>query len=59
MTHIKESLVPTTTGKPAKETVMAELRELERIGGLGVQFLKAKKGDRICESTIPSLQCSS
>lgn len=28
---------------------MAELNELEHAGGLGVEFVEVKKGDRICE----------
>lgn len=49
ITHIKDSLVPHHTGKCARERIMAELRELERIGELGVEFVEVKKGDRICE----------
>lgn len=50
VTHIKESLVPTVTGKPARETIMEELEELEKEGGLGVEFVEVRKGDRIRES---------
>lgn len=49
ITHIKDSLVPHPSGKCARERIMAELRELERDGRLGVEFVEVKKGDRICE----------
>jgi len=53
--HIKEQLVPHPTGKPARERILSELNALEEEGGLGVQFVEMKKGDRICEFTSISL----
>jgi cAMP phosphodiesterase len=47
VTHIKESLVPHPSGRTARYRIMAELRDLERKGGLGVEFIEVKKGDRI------------
>jgi cAMP phosphodiesterase len=47
VTHIKEALIPHPTGKTAREIIMSELRELEKRGGLGVEFIDVKKGDRI------------
>ncbi|OCF38678.1 hypothetical protein I317_07529 [Kwoniella heveanensis CBS 569] len=45
--HIKDALVPHPTGKTAREIIMGELNDLEAEGQLGVQFVEAKKGDRI------------
>ena len=54
VTHIKEALVPHPTGKSAREIIMSELRALEEgpEGGLGVEFIEVKKGDRICECNL-------
>jgi hypothetical protein len=54
VTHIKESLVPHPSRKSAREIIMDELGELEKSedGGLGVQFVAVKQGDRLRE-----LQC--
>jgi cAMP phosphodiesterase len=49
ITHIKDSLMPHPTGKCARERIMAELRELEREGKLGVEFVEVRQGDRIRE----------
>lgn len=49
ITHIKESLIPHPTGRSAKERIMTELYLLESTSKLGVQFIEAKQGDRICE----------
>lgn len=51
ITHIKSFLVPQTSGKTAQEMIMEELRELEGDGGLGVEFVEVKSGDRICMSS--------
>lgn len=52
VTHIKEALIPHPSGQSAREIIMGELRGLEagEDGGLGVEFVEVKKGDRICES---------
>lgn len=50
ITHIKESLIPHPSGKDVREIIMGELRALEAAGGLGIEFVEVKRGDRICES---------
>nr|XP_018262741.1 uncharacterized protein I303_04221 [Kwoniella dejecticola CBS 10117]OBR84899.1 hypothetical protein I303_04221 [Kwoniella dejecticola CBS 10117] len=45
--HIKDALVPHPTGKTARQIIMAELKELEEQGQLGVQFIETKRADRI------------
>ncbi|WWD03318.1 hypothetical protein V865_001369 [Kwoniella europaea PYCC6329] len=47
--HIKDALVPHPTGKTAREIIMSELNDLENEGGLDVQFIETKRGDRIRE----------
>lgn len=49
VTHIKDSLAPHPSGQSARERIMQELNELELKGGLGVEFVEVRKGDRICE----------
>lgn len=52
ITHIKESLIPHPTGLTSRERIMAELRQLEYEGRIGVEFIEVKRGDRICEPNI-------
>jgi cAMP phosphodiesterase len=54
ITHIKVSLIPHPTGKCANEIIMSELQALEddSEGGLGVEFVEVKKGDRLCGSLV-------
>ncbi|WVQ80159.1 hypothetical protein IAT38_002264 [Cryptococcus sp. DSM 104549] len=47
ITHIKERLSPHPTGKTPRELIMSELRALEEQGGLGIEFIETKRGDRI------------
>ncbi|WVQ67318.1 uncharacterized protein L199_005514 [Kwoniella botswanensis] len=55
--HIKDALVPHPTGKTAREIIMSELNDLENEGGLDVQFIETKRGDRIRESEFVLLMC--
>jgi hypothetical protein len=48
--HVKDQLVPHPTGKCARERIFAELKALEKEGGLGVEFIMITRGDRIRES---------
>jgi len=52
VTHIKDALMPHPSGKSAREMIMTELQNLEEReeGGLGVEFVEVKKGNRIRES---------
>ncbi|WWC89016.1 uncharacterized protein L201_003934 [Kwoniella dendrophila CBS 6074] len=45
--HIKASLVPHPTGKTTREIIMSELKDLEKEGQLGVEFIETNRGDRI------------
>ncbi|KAK6909748.1 hypothetical protein I203_103770 [Kwoniella mangroviensis CBS 8507] len=54
--HIKDALVPHPTGKTAREIIMSELNDLEIEGGLGVQFVETKRGDRIREHEFVRLK---
>lgn len=59
ITHIKEYLVPHPSGKSARERIMSELRELEKEGRMGVEFIEVKQGHRICEFWPRSLTAGS